>query len=90
MDSIKRTLVKTAVYRGSITLLLFVLLWAFTGNIYETSMITLVFNVAATIIYYFHERIWGKITGETQSPCTSRVPIHHKNYALKILQNVLK
>ncbi|WP_010189687.1 DUF2061 domain-containing protein [Candidatus Nitrosarchaeum limnium] len=62
MDSRKRTLVKTAVYRGTITLLLFVLLWVFTGDIYETSIVTLVFNVAATIIYYFHERMWGKIT----------------------------
>lgn len=61
MESKKRTLVKTAVYRGSITLLLFVLLWVFTDNIYQTSMITLVFNVAATVIYYFHERMWGKI-----------------------------
>ncbi|CAD6521027.1 conserved hypothetical protein [metagenome] len=62
MDSKKRTLVKTAVYRGTITLLLFVLLWIFTGDIYETSIVTLVFNLAATIIYYFHERMWGKIT----------------------------
>lgn len=61
MDSKKRTLVKTAVYRGTITLLLFALLWVFTGDIYETSIVTLVFNVAATIIYYFHERMWGKI-----------------------------
>ena len=61
MDSTKRTLAKTAVYRGSITVLLFGLLWIFTGNIYETSLVTIVFNVVATIIYYFHERMWGKI-----------------------------
>lgn len=61
MDSKKRTLAKTAVYRGSITVLLFTLLWLFTNNIYETSLITIIFNVAATIIYYFHERMWGRI-----------------------------
>jgi len=61
LDSKKRTLVKTAVYRGSITLLLFVLLWLFTEDIYETSLITIVFNVLATIVYYFHERMWDKI-----------------------------
>jgi len=61
MESVKRTLAKTAVYRGSITVLLFTLLWVFTKNIYETSLITIVFNVAATIIYYFHERLWSKI-----------------------------
>jgi len=61
LESKKRTLAKTAVYRGSITVLLFTLLWLFTNNIYETSLITIIFNVAATIIYYFHERMWGRI-----------------------------
>lgn len=61
MDSKKRTLAKTAVYRGSITALLFTLLWISTNNIYETSVITIIFNVLATIIYYFHERMWSKI-----------------------------
>jgi len=37
------------------------LLWMSTNNIYETSVITIIFNVLATIIYYFHERMWGKI-----------------------------
>jgi uncharacterized membrane protein len=61
LESKKRTLAKTAVYRGSITVLLFTLLWAFTNNLYETSLVTIIFNVAATIIYYFHERMWGRI-----------------------------
>lgn len=52
---------KTLVYRGSTTVLLFVLSWIYTGNIYETSAITIIFNVIATAIYYFHERIWLKI-----------------------------
>ena len=61
MDSKKRTLAKTAGYRGAVTVLLFSLLWLFSKNIYETSLITIVFNVGATLMYYFHERIWGKI-----------------------------
>ena len=61
MESKKRTLAKTAVYRGTITVLLFTLLWVFTNNLYETSLVTIIFNVAATIIYYFHERMWGRI-----------------------------
>ncbi len=66
MDSTKRTLAKTAVYRGSITVLLFALLWLFTNDIYETSLVTIIFNVAATIIYYFHERMWDKIRWGTR------------------------
>ena len=61
MDSKQRTLAKTAVYRSSITILLFTLLWISTNNIYETSVVTIIFNVLATIIYYFHERMGGKI-----------------------------
>jgi len=61
MESKKRTLAKTAVYRSSTTVLLFVLGWILTKNIYETSLITIIFNVGATLIYYFHERMWGKI-----------------------------
>ncbi|MFB5608307.1 MAG: DUF2061 domain-containing protein [Candidatus Nitrosomaritimum yanchengensis] len=52
---------KTIVYRGSTTILLFVLTWLYTGNLYETSLITIIFNVIATAIYYIHERIWQKI-----------------------------
>lgn len=37
------------------------LLWISTNNIYETSVITIIFNVLSTIIYYFHEIMWGKI-----------------------------
>jgi uncharacterized membrane protein len=62
LENQKRTLAKTAIYRGSTTVLLFVLGWIMTGNFYDTSMITILFNVVATGIYYFHERMWGKIS----------------------------
>ena len=61
MENKRRTLIKTAVYRGSTTVLLFALSWVFTNNVYETSLITILFNVIATAIYYFHERFWSKI-----------------------------
>ena len=64
MESKKRTVVKTIVYRILITVLLFSLLWLFSKNIYEVSLITIIFNISATIIYYFHERMWGKVNWE--------------------------
>ena len=71
MDSQKRTLAKTAIYRGSTTALLFALSWVMTNNIYETSLITIIFNVVATAIYYFHERMWGRISwGSLESKTT--------------------
>lgn len=65
MEDQKRTLVKTAIYRGSTTVLLFALSWILTNNVYETSLITILFNVVATAIYYFHERFWSKVSWGT-------------------------
>ena len=62
MENQKRTLAKTIVYRGTTTILLFALSYILTNNLYDTSLITILFNIFATVIYYFHERMWGKIT----------------------------
>ncbi len=61
LESKRRTLAKTALYRGSTTALLFTLGWMLTNDFYETSLITILFNVIATVIYYFHERMWTRI-----------------------------
>ena len=61
MENKKRTLAKTAIYRGSTTVLLFTLSWILTNNVYETSLITILFNIVATVIYYVHERFWSTV-----------------------------
>lgn len=77
MDMVKRTLAKTAIYRGSTTVLLFGLGWTLTGNIAETSAITIAFNVLATAIYFFHERFWDKISwGKTFHPNPSIIDMN--------------
>ncbi|MEX0861424.1 DUF2061 domain-containing protein [Nitrosopumilus sp.] len=53
---------KTIIYRGTTTILLFALSYILTNSLYDTSLITILFNIFATVIYYFHERMWGKIT----------------------------
>jgi uncharacterized membrane protein len=60
MESQKRTLLKTCIYRGFTTALLFIITWMYTGNFIETSFITILFNIAATVFYYVHERMWLK------------------------------
>lgn len=60
METQKRTLLKTAIYRGFTTIILFVASWFYTGNFIESSGITIVFNILATIFYYAHERMWIK------------------------------
>jgi len=58
MESQRRTLLKTCIYRGFTTVSLFVISWAYTGNFIDTSIITIVFNIVATVFYYIHERMW--------------------------------
>lgn len=58
METHKRTLLKTAIYRGFTTIILFAISWLYTGNFIESSVITIIFNVLATIFYYMHERMW--------------------------------
>jgi len=68
MENIKRTIAKTIIYRGSTTVLLFALSWILTNNVYETSLITILFNVIATAIYFFHERFWSKVSWGVSNP----------------------
>lgn len=58
----KRVLAKTVLYRGIVTAILFAVSWFFTGNMIDTTTITVTFNVLATIAYFFHEKMWDKIS----------------------------
>jgi uncharacterized membrane protein len=57
----KRSIVKTISYRAILTVVLAVITYAYTGNLVQTSGITIIFSAVATIIYYAHERMWTKI-----------------------------
>jgi uncharacterized membrane protein len=61
-ESKKRSVLKTISYRAILTVVLAVITYLYTGNLVQTSGITIIFSVAATIIYYVHERIWTRIT----------------------------
>ncbi|MEK6973217.1 MAG: DUF2061 domain-containing protein [archaeon] len=66
-DSHKRSLVKAITYRILASLALAIISWFFTRNLFETSLITVVFTIVAIVIYYIHERIWNK-TGWQRHP----------------------
>ncbi|NWG37794.1 DUF2061 domain-containing protein [Nitrososphaera sp.] len=61
METRKRSLVKMLSYRAILTGLLALISWIFTGNLQQTTIITIVFSVSATAIYYLHERIWNSV-----------------------------
>jgi len=61
-ESKRRSFVKSITYRIAAIIVLGILSWIFTKSAFQTSAITIIFTILATIIYYFHERIWDKIT----------------------------
>ncbi len=65
-ESKKRSIVKMVTYRAVLTALLAIISWIFTGNLGQTTVITIVFSVSATVIYYIHERVWNGIKWERQ------------------------
>jgi uncharacterized membrane protein len=58
METRARSIAKMLTYRAITTTLLAALTWIFTGSIEKTTLITVIFNLAASLVYYFHERIW--------------------------------
>ncbi len=60
-DHWKRSLVKTVTYRIVIMIVVFVTSYAVTHKTTDALVITGWNALLATIIYYWHERIWSRI-----------------------------
>ncbi len=60
-ETLKRSLVKTISYRVVILILDFVSIYLFTGKTKVAFGFMIVSNIYTTLIYFFHERMWGKI-----------------------------
>ena len=61
VESRSRSIVKSLVYRILSILGIGVLGWLITRDIRETTLITIVFQIYLTILYYVYERVWNKI-----------------------------
>jgi uncharacterized membrane protein len=73
-----RSLTKMVSYRIVIVILLMAITYYFTGDLGQTTTISVVFNVAGSIVYYVYERGWGKIEWgkrTTLAPAEARVPL---------------
>jgi uncharacterized membrane protein len=57
----RRSILKTLSYRAIVTVILAVVAYVFTGNLYQTSTIAIVFGILATLTYYLRERLWSRI-----------------------------
>jgi len=62
MDSKVRSWTKSIVWRLIGVFILGAIVWLFTHSWAETTLITIVFHAIRTVLYYFHERVWMKIS----------------------------
>jgi uncharacterized membrane protein len=57
----RRAIVKAITYRVIVAITLAAISWFYTGNLFETSAVSITYTIIATIVYYVHERAWLKV-----------------------------
>jgi len=61
LESKKRSLMKSITWRILAILILAIVAYAITKDIFETTIITAITHAIKFIAYYVHERFWGHI-----------------------------
>jgi uncharacterized membrane protein len=61
LDNRLRSLAKSITYRIIAFIVLIIITWYVTGNLVQTTFISVTFQTIQLILYYIHERIWEKI-----------------------------
>lgn len=61
-ETVKRTAVRTITYRVLIMILDFVAVYLLSGKTSVAIGYTIISNLYTTVAYFFHERIWDKIS----------------------------
>ena len=92
MDTKKRSVVKSIVWRVIGIVLLGVIAYWITGDWKEMSMITVLFHTIRLVLYYYHERLWERISwGKLKHPL-AELPVQKKLTPddLKIVEEKLK
>jgi uncharacterized membrane protein len=62
METRLRSFLKTIIYRVAAVITIATLTWYFTGDLYAVTNIVIAYNVIVWSFYYFHERIWARIS----------------------------
>ena len=92
MDTKKRSWVKSIVWRIIGIVLLGIISYLVTGNIKDMTLITVLFHGIRLVMYYFHERLWERISwGKLKHPL-SDLPVNEKPSPgdMKIIADKLK
>jgi len=92
LETRARAWVKSIIWRILGIAILGIISWFATHSLKEMTMITLLFHGIRIILYYFHERVWNRISwGRIRHPLSS-LPVNKEltSEDLKIIQNQLK
>ena len=91
-ESHARAWVKSVIWRILGIAILGIISWFATNSWKEMAMITLFFHGIRVILYYFHERVWERISwGRIKHPL-SYLPVNRELELedLKLIENQLK
>ena len=61
IDTPKRSLVKSLVWRSIGIIILGLISWYYTRDIQKATIVTILFHVIRFVLYYLHERVWERI-----------------------------
>jgi len=92
MERRKRSIAKSVTWRIAGIFLLGIIAYAVTGNLKEMTIITIIFHSIRLVLYYFHERLWERISwGKIKHPL-AELPVNKKltKEDFKIIKDKLK
>ena len=61
MENKARSLIKSITYRAIAFSVLMTIIWYATGDLVQTTIISVTFQTIQLILYYIHERVWEKV-----------------------------
>jgi len=61
LDKKLRSLIKSLTYRIIAFIVLMMITWYATGDLVQTTFISVTFHTIQLFLYYIHERLWEKI-----------------------------
>jgi len=59
---VTRSFAKTISYRVVVFALLAAITYYYTGDVGQTTVISIAFNVSGAVVYYLFERLWNAVT----------------------------
>lgn len=91
-DTRKRSIMKSISWRITGIIILLIISWLITHDWKVMTLITVIFHGIRVILYYFHERIWEKVSwGRVKHPL-SELPVKNnlKPEDMQVIRGKLK